>query len=84
MEAMLDTIRGSFYSIIEDTALPKSLKSKMGNILEMFNSSSEISLKLTKILNELEEITSDCSLSPHLRTQIWNLISSLEGILTVI
>ena len=84
MEPRIDAIRSSFNSILKDTAIPKSFKIKIDNVVEMLNSSAEISLKLTKVLNELEEITSDNSISPHLRTQIWNLISNLEEMLTVI
>ena len=39
---------------------------------------------IDKVLNELEEISNDTNISPHLRTQMWNLISSLEGVLRLI
>ena len=84
MDVRINAIRGSFNSILEDAAIPKSLKTRIDNVVEMLNGSSEISLRLTKVLNELEEITGDNNLSPHLRTQIWNIISGLEEMLTII
>ena len=43
-------------------------------------SSSEISIKISKALNDLDEIADDVNLQPYTRTQIWNVVSILEKI----
>ena len=80
----MSSIKSSFTTILEDGTIPKNMKLKIDNVLGILNSESEITLKINKVLNELEEISNDTNISPHLRTQMWNLISSLEGVLRLI
>ena len=80
----MSSIKSSFTTILEDGTIPKNMKLKIDNVLGILNSESEITLKINKVLNELEEISNDTNISSHLRTQMWNLISSLEGVLRLI
>ncbi len=83
-DSKLDEIAVCFNSILEDASIPKNLKLKIGDAVEILNSEHEISLKISKVLAELEEISGDMNLTPHLRTQVWNIISSLENVLTLV
>ena len=80
IENQLDGVISSFNSLLEDSTIPKNLKTKIDSALVMLNSESELFLRISKVLTELEEISRDMNLSPHLRTQVWNLLSSLENI----
>ena len=39
----------------------------------------EISIKINKALDELDEIGDDANMEPYTRSQIWNLVSALES-----
>jgi len=50
-------------------------------IVELKTSSDEnISLRVNKILSDLDEIASDANLDQFTRQQIWSLTGMLEGI----
>ena len=62
----------------EDGVVPKNIKIKVDAIIENLSQESEISMKVNKALNELDEISDDPNLQAYTRTQIWNIVSMLE------
>ncbi len=64
----------------EDSIVPKNIKSKISEVIEILEGDSEMSLKISKALHELEEISDDSNLQAFTRTQIWNITSMLEKI----
>jgi len=64
----------------DDITVPKNVRLKVGNIIKVLNEDKEISIKVSKSLNELEEIADDVNLQSYTRTQVWNVISELEKI----
>ncbi|RLE39105.1 hypothetical protein DRJ17_01790 [Candidatus Woesearchaeota archaeon] len=64
--------------LLEDTTVPKNIKIKLENIKAILNEDAELSIKVHKALNELDEISNDINLQPYTRTQLWNIASLLE------
>ncbi len=64
----------------EDNAVPKNVRLKIENIIEVLNGKTEVQIKVSKVLNELEEIADDVNLESYTRTQVWNVVSALEKI----
>ncbi len=64
----------------EDTNIPKNIKIKVKGITDILKGDVELSIKINKALNELDEISNDPNLEPYTRTQIWNIVSILEKI----
>ena len=64
----------------DDVTVPKNVRLKIENVLEMLNGKIEKDIKVSKALNELEEIADDVNLQSYTRTQVWNVISALEKI----
>jgi len=62
----------------DDSAVPKNIKIKIGQISELLSSDSENSIKVNKVLQMLDEIAEDPNLESYTRTQIWNIASLLE------
>jgi uncharacterized protein (UPF0147 family) len=62
----------------EDTTLPKSLNLKLDHIIGLLSKDENISIKIDKVLNELDDLTCDANLPPYTRTQLWNIVSLLE------
>lgn len=64
----------------EDVAVPRNVKVKIGETIKILEEDTERSIKVSKALNELEEVADDSNLQPFTRTQIWNVISMLEKV----
>ncbi len=64
----------------EDTNIPKNIKIKVKGITDILKGDVELSIKINKALNELDEISNDPNLEAYTRTQIWNIVSILEKI----
>jgi len=64
----------------EDSAVPKNIKLKVGEINTLLSSDSETSIKVNKVLQMLDEIAEDPNLESYTRTQIWNIASLLEKV----
>ncbi len=65
--------------LLEDTTVPKNVKIKLNQIISALEEDTELSLKLNKALDYLDEISDDSNLQPYTRTQIWNIASMLES-----
>ena len=66
--------------ISEDNTLPKNVMQKLNGIMDILNDSSEISMKVSKAIHELEDIVDDKNLEAYSRTQLYNIISQLETV----
>lgn len=62
----------------DDTTVPKNVRFKIENIINVLNDQTKKEINVSKALNELEEIADDVNLQSYTRTQIWNAISELE------
>lgn len=68
------------HELENDLNIPKNIKIKIKNIIDVLKEDTELSIKTNKALNELDEISNDPNLEPYTRTQIWNIVSILEKI----
>jgi uncharacterized protein (UPF0147 family) len=66
--------------LLEDTTVPKNVKAKIKMIIESLNEDTELSLRINKALNILDEISDDNNIQTYTRTQIWNIASLLESL----
>ena len=87
MKKAKDESEGQIKAIIEsiealqgDALVPKNLKLKLQKTIEILKEPAEVSIKVNKALNELDEIPDYTNIESHVRTQIWNIVSLLEAI----
>ncbi|MBN2459534.1 UPF0147 family protein [Candidatus Woesearchaeota archaeon] len=75
---VMDTVK----EIMEDSSLPKNIKSKLEEITNCLKScsSKEVRLRADKCIHDLDEVSSDVNIQPFVRTQIWSLVSMLEAL----
>lgn len=74
IEKVMITLR----EVSEDAVVPRNIKLKLQSIISHLNKNTELSIKLNKALNELDDIVNDVNLQPHTRTQIYSVVSILE------
>lgn len=80
MEEMTQIIE-AINELQNDNTVPKNIKIKLQSIANILNAEEEnVSIKVNKALDELEEISDDVNIQSYTRTQLWNIVSLLESI----
>ena len=74
IEEIIETLN----EVQEDVTVPKNVKIMMQDIINTLKEDTTLSIKINKVLNELDEIASDVNLQSYTRTQIWHIVSVLE------
>lgn len=75
----VDVVINSLNEVHADITVPKNVRVKIESIISTLRENSvELSIKINKALNELDEIANDVNLQAYTRTQIWNVMSLLE------
>ena len=62
----------------QDNTVPRNVKIKVANTIKLLRDESEKSIKISKALHELEELSEDVNVQPYTRSQIFNIVSLLE------
>ena len=64
----------------DDNTLPKNVRSAVIRIIDFLkDDAQEISIRVDKAMQELEEISSDINVQAYSRTQLWHVVSMLEN-----
>jgi uncharacterized protein (UPF0147 family) len=67
--------------VMDDSTVPRNVKAKLESSLQTLkNDGEEFSLKVSKVIQDLDEIANDTNTQSYTRSQIWNLLSLLESI----
>ena len=64
----------------DDNTVPKNVRLKIEKVIQVLNGEKEKSIKVSKAINEMEEIADDMNLQSYTRTQVWSVVSALEKI----
>lgn len=75
----ITTVIALLREVEEDSCVPKNVKNKISiTIKDLETSKEEISIKISRALHALEELTEDSNMQADTRTQIFNIVSTLE------
>ena len=74
----VDIVITSLNEIQEDATVPRNVRTKIESIINTLKEHVELSIKINRALNVLDELASDVNLQSYTRTQIWNIMSVLE------
>ena len=77
-EEQLEPVIESLEELNDDSSVPKNIKIRIGETIKTLKENDEISIRVHKALNLLEEVAEDTNLKSYTRTQIWNIVSLLE------
>jgi len=64
----------------EDNTVPKNIKAKFETMITLLKEDTEDSIKINKVMHEIEQIDSDSNVEPYTRTQIFQVVSLLERV----
>ena len=79
-EEKISEIINSMKELMDDGVVSKNVKSKIESAMAALSEKEEVSIRVNKALDELEDIADDTNMEPYTRSQIWNLVSALEMI----
>lgn len=79
-QTAIESIEPVLNELKEDAAVPKNVKLKIERVINILSKNADATIKVSKALNELEEIADDVNLEAYARAQVWNVISVLEKI----
>jgi len=75
----ITTVIAMLREVEEDSCVPKNVKRKISlTIKDLETSQEERSIKISRALHALEELTEDNNMQADTRTQIFNVVSMLE------
>lgn len=66
--------------LMKDHTVPKNIKARFECMIGHLKDDSECSIKVSRAIHEIEEITEDVNIQSYTRTQIFNVVSLLETI----
>lgn len=69
-----------FLKEIKEDEAPKNVKEKIIKIIKVLESDNELSIKKDKAIQILDELNSTPTLDSYIRTQFYNVLSSLESL----
>jgi len=76
----LQQINEELDEILSDRTVPKNIRESIKKIKQSINNDSEdVGVRGDRAIQVFDEICSDSNLPMYTRTQIWNLMSMLEG-----
>ncbi len=79
-EQQLGMIIEALNDLLTDSTVPKNVKIKVETIINTLKDKSDVSMKVNRVLNDLDEITGDINLQSYTRTQLYNIVSLLEKV----
>ena len=82
-EEKINSAVGALEELKNDGTVPKNIKNKIETIISSLKDNKEVSIRINKALNELDEISDNNNIQPYTRTQIWNIASLLESIQSI-
>ena len=62
----------------QDTGIPINTKKKIVNGINTLNQEMDTSIKVSKVIHEIEEVSQNNNMESYTRTQLWNIVSLLE------
>ena len=80
MDDDLDFIIESLNELKEDSSVPKNVKTKITEIVEILNGGEDKSIRVDKVMHIFEQLNDDSNMDSFTRTQLLKIVSMLESI----
>ncbi len=78
MQSNMVNVIDALTELRDDHAVPRNVKTKIESIIILLNDETETSIKISRALHEMEEISDDVNMQSYTRTQLFNVVSLLE------
>ena len=78
MQSNMVNVIDALIELKDDNTVPRNVKTKIESIIILLNDETETSIKISRALHEMEEISEDVNMQSYTRTQLFNVVSLLE------
>ena len=82
MDLKIKQITEMIEHLVVDTTIPKNIRKVLTEANERLKGSEEANVKASAAVYLIESISDDINMPAHARTQIWAIMSALEGMKT--
>ncbi|MFT4303124.1 MAG: UPF0147 family protein [Candidatus Woesearchaeota archaeon] len=79
-DLQIDDIIDFLDDLREDTSVPKNVKLRIAEVVEILKCDIDSSLKVDKVMHIFDELNDDSNIDSFTRTQLWNVVSMLESL----
>jgi len=80
MDQKIKHINEMLEHLVSDTTIPKNIRKVLIDANERLKGTEESNVKVSAAVYLIESISEDINMPAHARTQIWGIISALEGL----
>ncbi|MGD0729299.1 MAG: UPF0147 family protein [Candidatus Micrarchaeaceae archaeon] len=79
---VIDQIKRQMDMLLNDTSVPKNVKSAIKEARENLNKEDDDIVKVSSAIYNIDAISNDINLPAQARTAVWSILSMLESIKT--
>lgn len=79
MDSKIKQISEMVDHLVSDTTIPKNIRKVLTEANDRLKGSEEPTVKASAAIYLIESISDDINMPAHARTQIWAIMSALEG-----
>lgn len=76
----MEDITAAIREVQEELSLPRAVRAKLEEIIQILEGPGDSRLKASKVLAELDVLADNSALPSYVRTQLWNISSMLETV----
>lgn len=80
MDEKINAVIQALQEVEVDYSVPKNVKEKISGTIKLLGEKTDLSIKLNKALQSLEDLTDDINMEAFTRSQIFNIVSMLENL----
>ena len=80
MKVEIKEVVGQLVELQEDVSVPRNIKDRLQETIKSLQENCEVSIRIDRARQQLDEIGNDANLQPYARTQIWCVVSMLENV----
>jgi len=80
IDEQLRPVMAALSELEDDNTVPKNVRAKIVHIKTSLSDNTDLSIRTSKALSDLDDLTNDCNLQSYIRTQIYGIVSLLENV----
>jgi uncharacterized protein (UPF0147 family) len=67
--------------VANDRSVPRNIRTKCEDSIKILkDEKQDIAIRVSTVISNMDEISNDPNIPTYTRTQIWNIVSILEGV----
>ena len=67
--------------IVNDRSVPRNIRTKCEESINILkDEKQDIAIRVNTVISNMDEISNDPNIPMYTRTQVWNIVSLLEGV----